>query len=539
MPGTFFQAEPVKYQPPHYLSDYRKFAAGLPLMAATVPVILAGLVSAGVSIPLVLPPFFLVGLIGARWANNKVLDDSDQGVIIENLEKFLQLTTKPSHELLTAIRRGLCRGLSITNGVMRVIGKREWWQNALVEFANWDGHPKSLEETIIIPGLQSKTPINKKQLFNIIFHFVLQAQITHYDGLDYGFDIERWLDNTTPNTSFLGLIDQNNQPKPIMDRAISPMLDTSDLNFLLTTNLLGNINNTIYLNSLDHTIEVSFDPKTHNWHIYNPNFPHESIQTMNFTTNSKEKFIDKIQSSLNEKISVEICNFESKDALNESRQIINNIIQTKKLNLIKNGGLTKILTEIPERLPDILAAISNEKDANNILLQCLNDKSKEISNWFILFNFAAEQVPEVLKFLSNSPTAVDTVLRNISTCDIFKENCWHAIVCKPAIIQSVLDYIATAPDAEVRVAKGLCQPDIDGMTPLSMLCGSFPQFLPLIFGFISKSPEASQILAAGLNAPDKSSKTPLDFMAGAPNEIYQPVEEFLQNSFVLKPKRSP
>ena len=92
-----------------------------------------------------------------------------------------------------ALKPGHCFGLSVIHGAMDHIKKMNWWEEALVTIANWDGTAAALDHEVKLQGAEEnaywqtkkereknknldKSKVKLKYIFERVLYYILSHQ---------------------------------------------------------------------------------------------------------------------------------------------------------------------------------------------------------------------------------------------------------------------------------------------------------------------------------------------------------------------------
>ena len=184
-------------------------------------------------------------------------------------------------KLNKAILDGHCHGFAICHAAMRSIGKLEWWENVLVELANWDGTEQALQQRLNLPDATKMETLDS--LFNRALNYIVYHQVSstapendfELDDAEQTNILER-ADKNNEKKRFLLI--NGNQPALFIKNSITAAgyFTINDFMVLLDENLV--MGNMCLISSGIHTIRFGYDGRA--WMVYDPNYDHHHLDTI-------------------------------------------------------------------------------------------------------------------------------------------------------------------------------------------------------------------------------------------------------------------
>lgn len=256
--------------------------------------------------------------------------------------KPLQATLKKNHdELVTTLDDGHCFSLSLNYGIQHYFGKRVWWKGVLQHVATSDNQPDSLTKTIVIRGgAPTKKRKTSGELIALAMNAVLSIQ-GHRKYLPTGIGQDNIL-NPDGCIEYLdkGVIYSIKSHKQIAGTfSKNKLIDIlkSD-NFQKTIILVHSGFHTIYLGQMTESI----------WVIYDPNYKHKNIETMDKQGTLKECVDEAIKVQESTALCLEFASFDPDKKF--TLPVWSNMIETDFESLVKGDGFLQVCEYHPMEL---------------------------------------------------------------------------------------------------------------------------------------------------------------------------------------------
>lgn len=99
---------------------------------------------------------------------------STQRNVLSNIRHYLDIQGVRDAFLDRLAVQGYCFGFSLCRAAMRIAGKLEWWDKALLLIANWDGNVNSLNNQYILP--KTSQLISLKEIFERVIPYIVFNQ---------------------------------------------------------------------------------------------------------------------------------------------------------------------------------------------------------------------------------------------------------------------------------------------------------------------------------------------------------------------------
>jgi hypothetical protein len=419
-------------------------------------------------------------LLGGYLGYGRVIN-TNQNAIRSNLATFMRQTSA-AHEVTLRENlesRGQCFGLSVCHAAMHAIGKLRWWEAALVELANWDGSPAALDRKVTLPDADESDPVPLKKIFERMLNYITVHQATHKSKIENLYQYNLF----DPENKYFELIDTHGKIKTVCLREVAACNFTLKS---LSTFFDDHLEKAIcILSNTTHSININY-MGNQQWMVYNANYSHESTQTLHKIFFSKEAAAKEIISILGCTLAMEVAHFNSPKT-NSVAVKFAELIDREKMNLLKNGGLHKLVTSAPEYLPQLLATVDGDNEAIMQVLEYLITKGK---NERTGFSFITEYVPDSL----------------------------------PAILHCIRNIY----DAPQLIAHVLAAQDSRYWTGLHVTAKFAAKQLPILLDFIENEQSAMDLLRQAWKSENRTGNSAADFVSHYVPDCVDRIEDLIR-----------
>lgn len=236
-----------------------------------------------------------------------------QTIILKKLALYLeQIDPVANKKLISLLREsGHCMALAICYGAMEKIKKLDWWQQSLVDIANWDEKP----ETLKLPT-QYNPRITREKIFERFVNYIFINQACSIEQVVPGLFL-RQEDFLSPYTSGPNLIDtpflfeftneDKSKPSRIMaqEKIVGHFTNEDVVHLFIPGYLSGK---SCVVTNHNHAILIY--PHNNKFVVYDPNYSHQSIHAMTKTFNTAEACFVEITRILRAELIFNILHFE-------------------------------------------------------------------------------------------------------------------------------------------------------------------------------------------------------------------------------------
>ncbi len=80
------------------------------------------------------------------------------------------------NKLELEFEKGECFGFAVCHGAMALLGKQDWWEDALLHIHKWKGDPKKLDEEIVLKNAEAGQATTLRKLFELAISYVVHSQ---------------------------------------------------------------------------------------------------------------------------------------------------------------------------------------------------------------------------------------------------------------------------------------------------------------------------------------------------------------------------
>lgn len=215
-----------------------------------------------------------------------------QRIIKKNLSTYLQ-KVRPNEtvEVCESLKNGHCYAFSVCHGVMRAVGKLDWWEKALMMLTQSDNE----DDNKILNLPDADVPITFSNLCERVVHYISFLQDTNLIPLQRiptATELRlrifppyqlRQSDFLNPEQPFFEMLDNQNKCHTIAIRCKFTRLDEElpEMFLKLFALLKGEQKIICLIKSAKHALELSV---VHDkWMLYDPNYDHSFSHTIHKT----------------------------------------------------------------------------------------------------------------------------------------------------------------------------------------------------------------------------------------------------------------
>ncbi len=397
-----------------------------------------------------------------------------QSVILDNFILYLHLkkTEKNSQynpvivdNLIQGFREGNCWAFSLCYAV-EAQENLNYWRIMLFEAYHWSGTPGALTKDIFLPGSLGKEKITLGDLFEKLIHYIAFHQLsqstrsflTVYEAHEYWQEAHYTFARSVPSVDFknlshhniLGtgvkcfeLISNKHEVKHIQgDVTIKDKFIEKELSYLLDANTIKDSICLIYTDK--HAIAIIYDRGLLG--VYDPNYPHDSILTLDKFFDNKSKLAEEIIRILGNELTIKLASLAwgskeklvnwEKSFLRFKSALVNDAYKT--LLNIKNNNLdyfTFTLKDKMENFTDLGKVALSFDHLENFLHFSQNNKKLAELLCELIYSF--ECFPILFSFILERSKAFFFLLK-ISTEEKF--SCFfNFILERPGALFSLLE----------------------------------------------------------------------------------------------------
>lgn len=458
--------------------------------------------------------------IGLRGAN------MSQTVINRKLAKFIKST---NHGLAMSllIAGGYCQGYAICYSAMDSIGKLPWWKAALHAVATWDLNPESLEKEVDLPqqdGRQTLRDVFTKVLDFIVFQQSLRNKQTN----------NFLLADQTQETIFkekgeLEIVGSDKKIKKIADKkSVEGTFTKEQISRLLDEKMMsGKMTN---ISSNNHVVSVFYhDP---HWGIYNPNYSHSSIESMQKYYGTKEELVDEIIRVQSNSIKIQICSLDEKMKVTFPDFPPPTLSIENLSLLVGNSDFGKLINKETEGKPEeiIKLLVSKNNKGKMGLGKIAADNSSVIPNMLRIIAKSKESLGELVKALIAQDSDDDEFINIQKLLALtpdpegkmpLTDRIWMSI--DKLLLESAEEKITLTPEEKANTEYSACllrysYISMDGFnvfrsTITQHLAMKAKESLPLLLDIISETKEGPEYLARALSLKNNVGLTDLHVIA--------------------------
>jgi hypothetical protein len=356
-----------------------------------------------------------------------------QRVLLDTFSAYLDLKKKETRsqydpKLVDALiqefsSHGFCFGFALSYAIMNCLGKLALWRAKLVAVYSWDGKPSTLKSNYELPG-------GKKIALEDIFEELIQAvTFYHADNAVYDFlttddSWSKWhyrYAHSVPSIDFKSLWQSNilgvgaayfevanceGQLEHIQaDARIEGQFSLEALIYVLEPKIFKDC--ICLVSSEKHAVSVVYNEPF--WQVYDANYSHDSVVTLDKLFIGKEEVAKEVISILGNKLTIKLASLKQMPQLKEwaksfetfkqgvYNQLLQFIFQLQVYDdVVGLTALENLACYFPDRLETFfLLAEKNERIANlvydlvdfmlqrpNTFLSLLNVYEKTKTVWF-------------------------------------------------------------------------------------------------------------------------------------------------------------
>jgi len=432
---------------------------------------------------------------------------------------------------------GYCFGLSLCDGAMDHIGKLHWWKHVLVELHNWDKTQKSLDTEITLPDSENSKPITRRKLFELALNYIIPSQASVKESykkfMPTGISqrsilkpdarvIDAYNKQLERRQSYFEIIDKKGDIQTIkINKSIAGYFTADNLDLLISAQTIqGTI---CLLHSGNHAMRLKYDGI--NWILYDPNYPHNNIQSMHFTGDKHAVMKEIFARFKTHSISVEFAAFNPDKEFDFSAY--DQLIRESPDTLLKEQGLHIIAKKTPEYLPEIIKLADNTEQGLKIrsaLIKALQLKEPD-STWTGLHAISQEApalIPELFKLADKTQSGIEmrlAIAAALAEKDDISTGLHFILQNSPNSLPVLFQLADNTPEGQqIRsaIAKGLADKFFNNCTGLHMVASFSPASLPGLFKLADGTPQGLQIqtaIAKALTEKSKDNETGLERIA--------------------------
>lgn len=440
-----------------------------------------------------------------------------QTIMLYKLSRFLQLSNPKSTKVLShdLNKQGFCYGFSICYATMRLLGKLNWWQAALIKLATWDENLKSLNKKANLPdALDPDETLG--QVFERILNYIVFNQVCE-DRKSYKnikLDDIRQTEFLLPENKYFEVLSHDKTIKHIKSRAcVSGFFSADQLSDLLCEKQLSN--NIVLLHNTWHTMCIAYQKPY--WLLYDPNNPHNvKLGTdLHKKFKSKKLFINEIIKSQGSSLSLEYASFDKKSNIEFPQY--QKIVKESAGSILDEYGFHLIVTETPDALPSVLKSVIKSRDGNRVLADalCTIDES-HWTGFHKLLWYSPEHTGLVLDCVIKSKKGPNAIAQSIAYLDPeYQYTGLYLLALKaPDMLLTALKYASLAPDGVDLISLAMAEKnDINkNESGIYSMLKYAPHHMMAVLGYLAQSTIGTNCLVAGLIAQTKNEKTAWDFL---------------------------
>src|SRR3990167_8396630 len=104
-------------------------------------------------------------------------------VELDQLREMMRERAEYINKLEAQFEKGECFGFAVCHGAMAMLGKQDWWEDALLHIYKWDGDPKKLDTEIVLKDGEPGQTTTMRKLFELAIGYVVHSQSSVHDEL--------------------------------------------------------------------------------------------------------------------------------------------------------------------------------------------------------------------------------------------------------------------------------------------------------------------------------------------------------------------
>lgn len=469
------------------------------------------------------------------------------------LREMMRTRAEYINQLEKQFLEGECFGLAICHGAMALLGKQDWWEDALLHIYKWNGHPEKLDEEINLKN--GREPTTLRKLFELAISYVVHSHSAVYDEITGFFPGDVTQLNalkkavSVPTLAHVQILKDDGTLLTVQkNETVAGHFSKEQMRLLLDEETFaGNI---CLVHTMGHTARISYVGND-KWQFYNPSAAKSTREkgTLHFI-GTKDQVIDAIYASMRcQDLAIEVAAVYKDSKINLSAYL--DMVVQEPASLLTNDSILLMTLETPQTLKDIfelakkpeykakllphLANIISEgryQDEQNILHIILIVAPQILPALFELMDQSAEgkllrsviakklieketefhQTP--LHQLASFSTDGFITLLQVAISDPHNDELIHAI--SQTILMrlqksddTLLDFLTKSPTAyrellklatqphavPIRIAlvKSLSEKMNNGMPRIVNNISLAPAMLPFLLAFINQYPEAKTL----------------------------------------------